>query len=87
MWIEIVDGEGKTMGAVNSETCDLIKMGQDGPAARALIHNTVANEAYITKVSYLRLIETLTQAEAQTIQHLTNVINESNREQPRLVMP
>ncbi len=80
MWIEIVDGEGKTIGAVNSEVCDLIKVGDDGPSGRALIRNANTNDAYITRTSYLRLIETITQAEATAGEN-------KDREQPRLVMP
>lgn len=88
MWIEIVDGEGKTMGAVNSEVCDLIKVGNDGPSGRALIRNAQNGEAYITRVSYLRLIETITQAEASALSHIASVVGEATeREQPRLVIP
>lgn len=79
MWIEVVDAEGKTIGAVNSECCDLIKVGAGGPFYPALIHNVQTNEAYITRVSYLRLIETIIQAE---------VVGEAKeRDAPRLVIP
>lgn len=88
MWIEIVSPEGKTIGAVNSECCDLIRVGEEGPAGRAFIHLTTDDSVLLTKVSYLRLIETITSSEASALAHIASVVAETkDREQPRLVLP
>lgn len=80
MWIEILNPEnGKTLGAVNTDACDLIKMGQ-GPEAPALIRNATNSEVYATRISYLRLIDNMTAAQSAS---LADVQAEAGK--PRLV--
>lgn len=93
MWIEIVGPDMRTtVGAVNSETCDLIKIDENDPsksAGGALIRNAQTNEVYKSKVSYLRLIETLTQSEASGLKQLADVvadIKSNDPAKPRIVM-
>lgn len=93
MWIEIVGPDGTTtVGAVNSETCDLIKIDEFSPAkaqSGALIRNYATSEVYKTKVSYLRLIETLTQSEASGLKQIANIvgsIDAPDPHKPRIVL-
>lgn len=81
MWIEIVDNNGKTIGAVNTDACDLIKMTQDGPEASALMRNANGSgEVYLTKISYLRLIDNMTAEQANTLADV-----QADAAKPRLV--
>lgn len=94
MWIEIIDpATGATLAAVNSECCDLIKIDPtDKRKAEggALIRNAQSDaEVYKTKVSYLRLIETLTQTEIQNIANINEIIKDvkDQEDAPRIVLP
>lgn len=98
MWIEIVDPQGNVTGAVNTECCDLIKIdGKDsrGSQGGALIRNVQSTtdqgeyEVYKTKVSYLRIIETLTQTEIQNLANINEIIEDvrGKEDAPRLIMP
>lgn len=93
MWIEIVNNEGQTIGAVNSEGCDLIRIGSDGGAGHALIRNVnaIPTEVYKTRISYLRLIEAITQSEAEGLKQLAEVVASAeeakgDRAAPRIVL-
>lgn len=95
MWIEIINPTDNTViGAVNSEACDIIKIDArdaNGSSGGALIRNgQTSGEVYKTRVSYLRLIETLTQSEITTVQQITNMVEDkqlANQALPRIVMP
>jgi hypothetical protein len=94
MWIEITDTAGNVIGATNSECCDLMRIDTADPRKAeggALIRN-ISNgdsEVYKTKVSYLRLIETLTQTEIQNLVNLNEIIEDvkGKEDAPRIVMP
>lgn len=97
MWIELVDPSGKVIGAVNSECCDLIRIDTgdvNKAAGGALIRSATSTnadgspEVYKTKVSYLRLIETLTQSEIKAVQQIADMVKDTeDRAAPRLVIP
>lgn len=93
MWIEIVDKNGVSIGAVNSEACDLIRIDSNDPRKAeggALIRNVQSdNEVYKTRISYLRLIETLTQTEIQNLANINEIIKDIKDEPdaPRIVIP
>jgi hypothetical protein len=87
MWIEITDNEGKTLGAVNSDACDLIRVSNDGPERGAMIRNVQTSEVYKTKISYLRLIEAITQSEASGLKQLAEAVKVAEEaDKPRLVL-
>lgn len=93
MWIEIVDAGGKTIGAVNSECCDLIRINKRSDEG-ALIRCTTEQppEIYQTRISYLRLIETLTQSEAQGLKQIADIVADAkdtaeDAQRPRLILP
>lgn len=92
MWIEITDSNGKVTGAVNSDCCDLIKIDNNDlrkAEGGALIRNVQAdNDVYKTKVSYLRLIETLTQTEIANLANINDIIEDvrGKEDAPRIVM-
>ncbi len=86
MWLEIVDNEGKTVGAVNTDDCGLMKI--DGKAeSGALIRNSTG-EVFKTKRSYLRLIEAITQSEAEGLKQIADIVADvkDQKDAPRLVM-
>lgn len=97
MWLEIIDpATGKVSGAVNSECCDLIKIDPSDPRKSeggALIRNVAGDaagaEVYKTKVSYLRIIETLTQTEIQNLANINDIIEDvrGKEDAPRIVIP
>lgn len=94
MWLEIIDpATGNIAGAVNTECCDLIKIDPSDPRKAeggALIRNVQSDaEVYKTKVSYLRIIETLTQTEIQNLANINDIIEDvrGKEDAPRIVIP
>lgn len=96
MWIEIV-AAGKTIGAVNSECCDLIRVDANDPRGAesgALIRcvATGEQEVFKSKISYLRLIEAITQSEAQGLKQIAEIVADANEAKdeaarPKLIIP
>lgn len=102
MWCEIVNAKGDVIGAVNTDSCDLMRIDPNdrrGSQGGALMrsHCSVIEgdrgvtqaEVYKTRVSYLRIIETLTQSEIKSVQHIADLVKEDAHKAnaPRIVMP
>lgn len=98
MWCEIVNSKGDVIGAVNTDCCDLMRIDPNDSrksSAGALMRSAVSTdstskeaEVYKTKISYLRIIETLTQSEIKSIQHIADLVQEDKgKDKPRIVMP
>lgn len=97
MWIEIVNEKGDSKGAVNTDCCDLIRIDPNdkrGSQGGALIRNVQSltedsqPEVYKTRISYLRIIETLTQSEIKAVQHIADLVkDDKNKNAPRIVIP
>lgn len=77
MWIEIVDINGVTIGAANSECCDLMKIdSQGGAESGALLRSaSIHGDVYKSRISYLRLIETITQSELSGLKEIAEVVS------------
>lgn len=97
MWCEIVNDKGDVIGAVNTDCCDLMRIDPNDSrksAGGALMRSCVSNdgkqaEVYKTKISYLRIIETLTQSEIKAVQHIADLVKDDQHKAnaPRIVMP